>query len=117
MNITGYGLKNFNRFGEGISYMMTHAMEPHNIHILVMREGGYDVKKAYTKMNMGMGFAMIVKNYDDASRVIKMASEDGHRAKVVGHVETSDEQTPSVILDSKLHALDMKVQETFTGYD
>ncbi|MFH1063823.1 MAG: AIR synthase related protein [Candidatus Woesearchaeota archaeon] len=117
VNITGYGLKNFNRFGEGIKYLIHHAMEPHPIHALIMREGGYDVKKAYTKMNMGMGFAMIVKDYDQASRVIRIASEEGHRAKVVGHIEASDEQTPSVILDSRLHSLNMKVEETFEGYD
>jgi len=98
VNITGYGLKNFNRFGKRVRYALTLPFEPRPIHKLLMDEGKYAPEEAWTKWNMGMGFAVIVKDHDAARAACSIAEEEGHTAKVVGKVIESDCEEPSVIL-------------------
>jgi phosphoribosylformylglycinamidine cyclo-ligase len=110
VNITGYGLANFNRFGNNIYYHITDPLKPKPIHNLVVEEAGYTPEQAYTKLNMGMGFAVIAKRMEMAEQMIKIAKDKGITAKIVGSISQSPDRTPSVVLnhDGKTY--------TFRGY-
>ncbi|MBR9691625.1 hypothetical protein GOV06_02465 [Candidatus Woesearchaeota archaeon] len=119
VNITGNGLHNFNRVGEGVSFEITDALEPLPIHKLLMEESGWDAHTAYKKQNMGMGFAYIVPTQDIAERVVQLINEQGeseqgkNTAKIVGKVEASDEED----LRTTIHnPLGQKGKEDFIGY-
>jgi len=85
INITGNGLYNFNRAGDGVSFEITDPLDPLPVHNFLVQESKWDAKTAYTKQNGGMGFAYICpKNKADA--VVKII---GDKAKVVGEVVRS----------------------------
>lgn len=97
INITGYGLKNFNRVGEGVRYQITDPFEPQPIFNLYKKETGEPDEKIYESLNMGLGFALIVR-LQDANEVIKIASESGHKTKVIGGVTISNDGKNRTIL-------------------
>lgn len=87
VNITGNGLKNFNRAGEGVSFEITDPLKPLPIHMLLAQESGWTPKRAYEKQNMGMGFAYIVPTLDIAEKVVKLINSRGENtASIVGEV-------------------------------
>ncbi len=116
VNITGYGLKNFNRFGKGIVYLIDDPMDPLPIHRLVMNEGKYDVEHAWTKMNMGMGFAVIVEDMEEARVACTIANEEGHDAKIVGKVVEGKADGPSVLLNLRGKDYAPDGDYSFEGY-
>ncbi|MBW2972414.1 hypothetical protein KY359_05235, partial [Candidatus Woesearchaeota archaeon] len=117
VNITGYGLKNFNRVGDGVEYHISDPMEPLPIHRVFMREGGYDVKTAWTKSNMGMGFAVIVPDEDAAKTAVSIAKAAGHDAKIVGKVQPGREGEACTWLCTKGMAGMPDETVRFKGYD
>lgn len=85
INITGNSLANFNRVGKNISFEITDPMDVLPIHKLLIEESGWTPKQAYTKQNMGMGFAYIVPNLEIAEGIVKLINERGeHKAKIIG---------------------------------
>lgn len=87
INITGKGLANFNRVGQEVSFEITDPLEPLPIHKLLIQESGWTPREAYSKQNMGMGFAYIVPSLDIADAVVKVIHRRGeNRAKIVGEV-------------------------------
>jgi len=102
VNITGNGLANFNRAGEGVEYVIDDPIKPQPIFKLfeeeverqfkdgkISEKDRYDTKKLYTKFNRGMGFACIV-NQQDVNKVIELAAQEGIHAKEIGYVQKSD---------------------------
>ena len=116
VNITGYGLHNFNRFGNNVRYVINHPLEPKPIHIMLYEADCHDIRRAYTKSNMGMGFAIIVKSEEEAAAAITIAEEEGHAAKIVGYVDESKDCNPHVALQGSLGSLYKKIDEEFHGY-
>ena len=116
INITGNGLHNFNRVGKNVIFNITDPMDPLPIHNLLMQESRWDVKTAFTKQNMGMGFAYIVRSQDRAELLTKIINNEGkNKAKIVGVVgvdQTGD--APLTILHR--NAYDNKVHQ-FAGYN
>ncbi len=111
VNITGNGLHNFNRVGQGVSFEITDPMEELPIHKLLSQESKWNPKQAYTKQNMGMGFAYIVPDTETAEEVVDLISRRGeHKAKIVGKVEKSYEEYLKTILNYKGEKLE------FVGY-
>ncbi len=111
VNITGNGLHNFNRVGQGVSFEITDPMEELPIHKLLSQESKWNPKQAYTKQNMGMGFAYIVPDIETAEGVVDLISRRGeHKAKIVGKVEKSYEEYLKTILNYKGEKLE------FVGY-
>ncbi len=99
VNITGNGLHNFNRAGEGVSFEITDPFEPLPIHELLVQESKWDTKTAYTKQNMGMGFAYIVPSQEIAERIVKLINgRDQNTAKIVGGVRESRESKLKTVL-------------------
>jgi len=113
VNITGNGLHNFNRVGQGVSFEIIDPLDPLPIHELLVEESGWDPQKAYTKQNMGMGFAYIVPSLDIAEKVVDLINKRGENtAKIVGEVRASDKEE----LVTRLHTpYDENILE-FVGY-
>jgi len=100
VNITGYGLHNFNRYGAGIRYVINQPFTPQPIFKLMQEESGYGTKKMYTKFNMGLGFALIC-NQEEEGRILEIAQEQGIAAKVIGRIEAAEEVCTLLIKDNE----------------
>ena len=90
VNITGYGLHNFNRYGKNVRYIIDQPFIPQPIFDLMQQESAYSTKKMYTKFNMGLGFA-IFANKEDVEQIIEITKQYGVNAKIIGSVEESTE--------------------------
>ena len=87
INISGNGLKNFNRVGNGVLFEIVDPLEPLPIHRLLAQESGWTPEQAYTKQNMGMGFAYIAPDMKIAEGIVSLINDRGeNRAKIVGVV-------------------------------
>lgn len=99
VNITGGGLANFNRVGQGVSFEITDPLDPLPIHKLLISESGWSPREAYRKQNMGMGFAYIVPSLDAAEAVVRLIADRGENAaKIVGEVREHDGTVPRTII-------------------
>ncbi len=88
VNITGNGLHNFNRVGENVSFEITDPMEMLPIHKLLIEESKWSPEKAYTKQNMGMGFAYVAPDLETAEGIVGLINRRGENtAKIVGDVK------------------------------
>lgn len=105
VNNTGYGLKNLNRLGKGIKYVIEEPIEPQAIFSLMQKEADYSIEKMYSTFNMGMGFFVIAKK-EDSEEILSIAEKCGEEAKIVGHTESANEN--SVLLK--------KEKKEFKGY-
>ena len=92
VNITGNGMHNFNRAGEGVSFEITDPLKLLPIHELLIQESKWTPYEAYRKQNLGMGFAYIAPNLDIAESIVKLINERGeNKADIVGSVHESSE--------------------------
>jgi phosphoribosylformylglycinamidine cyclo-ligase len=99
VNITGNGLANFNRAGRGVSFEITDPLPHLPIHELLVQESGWTPEQAYTKQNMGMGFAYVAPNLDVAEGIVGLVNGRAeNRAYIVGEVRKSDEEELRTII-------------------
>jgi phosphoribosylformylglycinamidine cyclo-ligase len=113
VNITGNGLKNFNRVGKNVAFEINNPFEALPIHYLLMTESIWSYEKAYTKHNMGMGFAYVAPTEELATEIVDFINERGeHKAKIVGKVIESDRDELTTIL----HEPTSKKIIEFEGY-
>lgn len=96
VNITGNGLRNFNRFGNDVSFIIEDPFEPKPIHNLVKEEANYDVKTAFTKLNMGMGFAIVLRDNGDAA--FEIAKKYNIAAKKIGYVGLASNVNKTILV-------------------
>ncbi len=82
VDITGGGLKNFVRLKKDVMFSIDDPIGPQPIFETVQELGGVSDAEMYRTFNMGMGFAIVLRQADvaDALRAL------GHDAKVVGQV-------------------------------
>ncbi len=97
INITGYGLKNFNRIGQKIEYHLTDVFKPQPLFDLIQKEAKYNDAKMYEKFNMGNGF-FIITNKNNEETVLKLAKKHKIRAKISGTVKKSKSLKPKTVL-------------------
>lgn len=113
VNITGNGLRNFNRLGEGVRYVITDPLPKHPIHELVETESGWDAETSYRKQNNGMGFAVVVRDCESEEYVISVFQKAGFlEARKVGEVRASAGTVPVTELQ-----LDGKKAAEYVGYE
>jgi phosphoribosylformylglycinamidine cyclo-ligase len=82
VDITGGGLKNFVRLKKNVMFNIDDPFRPQPIFETVQELGGVSDEEMYRTFNMGMGFAVVLRqaDVDDALRAL------GPDAKVVGQV-------------------------------
>ena len=113
VNITGNGLANFNRAGQGIRFEITDPLEPLPIHRLLVQESSWSPREAYAKQNMGMGFAYIVPSLETAEAVVGLIAGRGeHRARIIGQVSAGRDGEVRTVLHKPYEGPAVE----FTGY-
>lgn len=82
VDITGGGLKNFVRLKKNVMFCIDDPIRPQPIFEMIQELGGVSDAEMYRTLNMGMGFAIVLRQSDvaDALRAL------GDDAKVVGQV-------------------------------
>ncbi len=89
-HITGDGLNNLLRLGEGVGYAIDEPLPPQPVFELIASHGGIDDEEMHEVFNMGCGFCVIVPeadldaaltllrpHYPDARRVGAVTDRDG----------------------------------------
>jgi len=82
VDITGGGLRNFVRLKQGVLFDVSKPLRPQPIFRIIQELGGIEDKEMYQTFNMGMGYAIVLRE-DRAKDAIKAL---GKGARVVGHV-------------------------------
>ena len=82
VDVTGGGLRNFVRLKEGVRFDVSRPLKPQPIFKLLQELGNIEDKEMYQTFNMGMGFAVIVRE-KRAKEAIKIL---GKGARIVGEV-------------------------------
>jgi phosphoribosylformylglycinamidine cyclo-ligase len=86
VDITGGGLRNFIRLKKGVRFDISKPLKPQPVFPLLQELGGIEDREMYQTFNMGMGFAIVLKE-DHAKAALDLL---GKGAKVVGHVIEGD---------------------------
>jgi len=81
-DVTGGGLRNLVRLKKGVRFDVSRPLKPQPIFRLLQELGNIEEKEMYQTFNMGMGFAIIVRerNTKEAVKIL------GKGARVVGEV-------------------------------
>jgi phosphoribosylformylglycinamidine cyclo-ligase len=82
VDVTGGGLRNFVRLKKGVRFDISKPLKPQPIFKALKELGGIEDREMYQTFNMGMGFAIILRE-DGAKDAVKVL---GKGAKVVGEV-------------------------------
>ena len=97
-HITGSGLWNLPRLKENVRYVIEDPMPPQPIFGFLQEQGNIDTREMYQTFNMGMGFAVIVRE-EDASRAVSLLSKHSDaKVKEVGLIKrgTTRVEVPSL---------------------
>ena len=86
VDVTGGGLRNFVRLKKEVRFDISRPLSPQPIFKLIQELGGIEDREMYQTFNMGMGFALILRE-DDAKDAVKAL---GRGAKIVGEVVEGD---------------------------
>ncbi len=82
-HITGDGLLNLARTKTPIGFVIDQPQPPKPIFNAIARLGDVSAAEMYTVFNMGIGFCVVAPE-SAAERLIAIAIEEGHDAKVIG---------------------------------
>ncbi|MDY6834889.1 MAG: phosphoribosylformylglycinamidine cyclo-ligase [Chloroflexota bacterium] len=102
-HITGDGLLNLTRVESKVGFIIDDLPEPQSIFSMIQHYGNIDDAEMFQVFNMGIGFCIIINEYD-AGTVIRMADKYDITANVIGHVVADEEkriQLPTKGLTSK----------------
>jgi phosphoribosylformylglycinamidine cyclo-ligase len=86
VDVTGGGLRNFVRLKKGVRFDVSKPLKPQPIFGLLQELGNIDEKEMYQIFNMGMGFAVIVRERQAKEAVTVL----GKGAKIVGEIVTGE---------------------------
>ena len=105
IHCSGGGLTKSVNFGDGITYVKNDipdlAVPP--IFEAIQTVGGIDDYHMYQTFNMGIGMEVVVKNSDDADKVIQCANQYDISAYVIGHTEASADGNNKVQIGSSVY--------------
>jgi phosphoribosylformylglycinamidine cyclo-ligase len=82
VDITGGGLRNFVRLKKGVLFDISSPLKPNPIFKVIQELGGIEDKEMYQTFNMGMGYAIVLRE-GLAKEAVNIL---GKGARIVGHV-------------------------------
>jgi phosphoribosylformylglycinamidine cyclo-ligase len=85
IHVTGHGWRKLMRLEEPFVYRIHELRKPPAVFDFIQRAGPVDVREAYATFNMGVGFALIVRN-EDAAACVGAAATSGYTAWIAGAV-------------------------------
>lgn len=97
VNVTGHGHRKFMRATQPFTYVVDKLPSLLPVFEFMQREGHISDEDMYNTLNMGVGFALYVKEAD-AMRAVSIAEGLGFTAWVGGHIEKGDRK---VVLTEK----------------
>jgi len=86
-HITGSGLWNLPRLKENVRYVIEEPMPPQPIFSFLQEQGNIDTREMYQTFNMGMGFAVIVREEDADHAVSLLSKHSDAKVKKVGLIK------------------------------
>jgi len=86
VDVTGGGMRNFVRLKKDVSFDLSKPLRPQPIFRVLQELGEIADKEMYQTFNMGMGFAIVLRE-DDAKAAVKVL---GKGARIVGEVVEGD---------------------------
>jgi len=96
-HITGSGLWNLPRLKETVRYVIEDPMPPQPIFKFLQEQGNIDTREMYQTFNMGMGFAVIVREEDVDHAVALLSKHSEAKVKEVGLIKKgSHVEVPSL---------------------
>jgi len=90
-HITGDGLLNLNRLGEGVGYILDDLPAPPAIFNFIQERGNVPLHEMYSVFNMGVGLCAVVGR-NDADKVLSILAEHNRNAKVIGYAVKDEER-------------------------
>ena len=98
VNNTGYGLKNLNRQGQYLDFVVKEPFEPLEIFKAFQKESQFSDERMYETFNMGQGF-FIIANKEDVEGILKIAKKQGEEAELIGEIKKGPSKENRVILE------------------
>lgn len=86
VNVTGHGLRKLMRAEADLTYVVERLPEPNPIFPVLCDAVQMTPKEAYGTYNMGIGYALYVKNAD-AERALAILNEQNRGATLAGYIE------------------------------
>ena len=90
-HITGNGLLNLTRVGNGIGYVLDDLPTPPGIFGLIKKYGAVPNPEMYSVFNMGIGFCAVV-GPGDVEQALSILTARGREAQVIGRAKTDPEE-------------------------
>ena len=105
-HLTGGGLLNFLRLGQGVGYRIDSPLQPQPIYDLIASRGNVPAHEMYEVFNMGCGFAVTVPA-DQADATVALLDSHHPGTKVIGEVtaEAGIVTVPSLAITGDEHGL------------
>lgn len=86
-HITGGGLRNLLRLNNKVMFVLDDLFTPPGIFTFLEKQGEIDPVEMYQTFNMGLGFAIIVKDEDKKNAMDILRSHSQVSVKLIGHIE------------------------------
>ncbi len=99
-NITGKGILNLLRVGEGYGYVIENLPEPQPIFKIIQRAGRISDEEMYRVYNMGVGFCIVLPK-NEADDAVDIISRKGAEAIILGKA-VKDPERKLIIKPKKL---------------
>ncbi len=98
VNVTGHGWRKLRRAVQPFAYVIDNLPTQLEIFDFLIEYGGFLKHEAYAKFNMGVGFALYIRN-NDVEKLMGVAAQFQSQFRVfhAGHVEKSDQ--PRVVIE------------------
>ncbi len=105
IHCSGGGLTKSINFGNGITYVKDKVCDLSipPIFKAIQEIRGIDAYHMYQTFNMGIGMEIIVKNMDDAKKVISIANKYDISSFILGHTEASEDGKNKVLIGSSTY--------------
>jgi phosphoribosylformylglycinamidine cyclo-ligase len=89
-HITGGGLKNLLRLKKQVRFVITKPFPPTDIFNFLQELGGIELNEMYQTFNMGLGFAIIVDEFDSEETLNILKKNSKSNVQIIGHIEKGE---------------------------
>ena len=89
VHVTGHGWRKLMRLNQPFVYRMTDLGTPQPVFATIAKAAGLDQREMYATFNMGVGFAVFVREID-AEKCVAIAKDAGHVSWIGGRVASEE---------------------------
>ena len=96
VHITGDGLFNLTRVAADVGYVIEDLLPVPPVFQLIQHHGDIPDEEMFRVFNMGVGFC-VVAPASSVGTLSKIADDNGHQGKVIGHVKSDPDRTIRIL--------------------